>query len=144
MPRYQLGSRFLWIKSLLVALLVGSELWPGFAKTPQAKILWGAALLTFLVSLAASPVGYADKDGIHYRWLIRVHHAPWQDVTKAEWIAEDMTLRLELTDGSVSFTYRGISALFGSRPRPEAVDFIERTMKNMGSQQRFVCGTSLA
>jgi hypothetical protein len=144
MNRYRLGSRFLWLKGLAIALYLGLAWRPGFATGPIEKAVWGTALVVFILWLSAKPVGYADEEGIHYRWLIRGIHAKWQDVTKAEWRPEDMTLWITIREKVIGFSYRGIAPVFGSRQRPEAVNFIEQRLRDPGSSGRFVCATSLS
>jgi hypothetical protein len=144
MRRYQLGSRLLWVKGLAIGLYLGLEWWLGFAKGPMEKTAWGAVLVALILWWSAEPVGYADEEGIHYRRLIRGSHARWQDVTRAEWSPEDMILWITIEEEIIGFRYRGIAPMFGSRQRPEAVNFIERRLSDLGSRGRFVCKTSLA
>jgi hypothetical protein len=143
MPRYQLGSRLLWLKSLAIGLYVGFVwLWPGFARTPLEKTIWGIFVLVFTLWSVGS-VGYADDKGIHYRKLIRIKHGLWPEVNRVEWIAEQMTLWVTVGETVVNFKYRGIAPLFGSRQRPEAVNFAQRKLTEIGLPGRFVCKTSL-
>jgi hypothetical protein len=123
MQRYPLGSRLLWLKSLAIGLYAGFEWWQGFVRTPLEKAIWGIIVLAFIGWLSADPVGYADDEGIHYRKLIGITHGQWPEVKRVEWIARDMMLRVTLRDTVVNFKYRGIAPLFGSRQRPEAVNF---------------------
>lgn len=144
MKRYPLGSRFLWLKGLAVGLYLGLEWWPGFAKGPIERTIWGGVLVALILSWSAGPVGHADEEGIHYRRLIRGNHFEWRDVTRAEWSPANMTLWITSGESTVAFRYRGIAPIFGSRQRPEAVNFIEQRLRNSGSPGRFICQTSLA
>jgi hypothetical protein len=108
------------------------------------KAIWAAVLVALILWWSAGPLGYADQEGIHYRRLIRGNRAKWQDVTRAEWRPEDMTLWITIGEEVIGFTYRGIAPVFGSQQRPEAVNFIERRLSDLGPPGRFVCKTSLA
>jgi hypothetical protein len=141
MNRHRLGSRLLQLKGLAIGLYLALALWPGQVVTPFQKAIFGIALFAFLISWADA-VGYADERGIHYRKLIRSHHLLWPEVEEAEWNPEDMVLKLTAGDTVVDFKYRGIAALFGSRQRPEAVNFTERKLGESGAG-RFICKTSL-
>jgi hypothetical protein len=143
MRRYQLGSRFLWLKGLAVGLYLGLEWWFGFAKGPMEKTIWGALLVALIVWWSAGPLGYANQEGVSYRRLFRRSYTRWQDVTRAEWSPGDMTLWITIGEEIIAFKYRGISPIFGSRQRPEAVNFIEQRLSDLGTRGRFVCETSL-
>jgi hypothetical protein len=144
MPRYQLGSRFLWAKALALGLFLWFDWWSGFAHITAAKIILGAVVLILVLGLSVEPVGYANEDGIFYRKWIRGGRAQWQEVKRVEWIPNDMKLVVTLTGAALAFKYSGFAPLFGSRQRPEAVNFIEEKLRRLGFAERFICETSLA
>jgi len=144
MHRYQLGSRLLWLKTLVLGLYAGAEWWPGIARAPLEKAIWGIIVVAFVLWWSVGPIGYADDRGLHYRKLIRFSHVPWPEVKQAEWDAERMVLFFTVDSGILAFKYRGIAPLFGSRERPEAVNFAERKLTEGDLSGRFVCKTSLA
>ena len=139
--RHRLGSPLLHLKGLAVGIYLAFALWPGSVVTPFQKAIFSIFLLVFLLSWADA-VGYADERGIHYRKLIRSHHLSWPEVEEAEWDPEDMALCITAGDTVIRFKYRGIAALFGSRQRPEAINFTERKLAE-SSAGRFVCKTLL-
>jgi len=144
MSRYQLGSRFLWLKGLAIGFYAWFDWWSGFTHITAAKVILGAVLLILVLGLSLEPVGYADESGIFYRKLVRGGHAQWNEVERVEWIPNDMKLVVTLTGAALAFNYRGFAPLFGSHQRPEAVNFIEEKLKHLGFADRFICKTSLA
>jgi len=134
----------LWLKALVIGLYAGTEWWPGLARTPLEKEIWAIVVVAVIFWLSLEPVGYADDRGIHYRKLIRFSHVPWPDVQQAEWDAAEMVLCFTVDDTMLAFKYRGIAPLFGSRERPEAVNFAELKLTAQGFPGRFVCKTALA
>src|SRR5262249_18087516 len=143
MDRHQLGSQLLQLKAIAIGLYLVLAFWPGFAQTPFEKVLSGIALLLLLLFWSVGTVGYADARGIHYHRLMRRGHILWPEVKRAEWDPEKMVLWLTAGDTVLDFKYRGIAALFGSRQRPEAVNFIEQKLTENSPPVRFVCKTSL-
>jgi len=143
MPRHQLGSRFLWLKALALGFYAWFTWWSGFAQITTQKIILGAVVLVLILALSLEPVGYADEGGIFYRKLIRGSRAQWHELERVEWIPNEMKLVVTLPDAAVAFSYRGFAPLFGSRQRPEAVNFIEEKLRHIGVPERFVCETSL-
>jgi hypothetical protein len=127
-----------------MGLFVWFDWWSGFAHITTAKIILGAVVLVLVLGLSLEPVGYADDNGISYRKLIRGGHAQWNEVKRVEWIPNDMQLVVTLPRADLAFNYRGFAPLFGSRQRPEAVNFIEEKLKCLGFAERFICETSLA
>jgi hypothetical protein len=143
MPRYQLGSRLLWLQGILLSVFFAVQSWQGFAMTWVEKTLWSVVLVGVFGVLWGSPFGYANQEGIRFRKLLRVRTFRWEQLEEAEWIAEDQTLHLKFRYESVFFRFREIAGLLGNRPRPEAVNFIQQKMNDLGLGQRFVCKTSL-
>lgn len=144
MPRYQLGSRFLWLKGLAVGLFAWFDWWSRFTHITAGKIILGAVLLILILGSSLEPVGYADADGIFFRKWIRGSRIQWYKVNRVEWIPNDMKLVVTLTGTALAFKYRGFAPLFGSRQRPEAVNFIEEKLRHLSLLERFTCKTSLA
>jgi len=144
MSRYQLGSRFLWLKSLAIGFYAWFDWWSGFTHITAAKMILGAVLLILVLGLSLEPVGYADESGISYRKLVRAGRAQWNEVERVEWIPHDMKLVVTLTGAALAFNYRGFAPHFGSHQRPEAVNFIEEKLRHLGLADRFICKTSLA
>lgn len=108
------------------------------------KAIWAIIVVAFILWSSVGPIGYADDRGLHYRKLITFSHVPWPEVKQAEWRAAEMVLCFTIGDTMLAFKYRGIAPLFGSRERPEAVNFAERKLTEGGFPGRFFCKTSLA
>jgi len=134
----------LWLKALAIAFFAWFDWWSGLAHITSANIIVGAFVLILVLGLSLEPVGYADENGIFYRKLIRGRRAPWNEVERVEWIPNDMELVITLTSAALNFNYRGFAPLFGSRQRPEAINFIEEKLRHLGFAERFICKTSLA
>lgn len=144
MDRHRLGSPLLQLKAIAIGVYLGLAYWPGFAHTPFERFVASIFLLLLLLLWSVGTVGYADERGIHYHRLIRRGFILWPDVKRAEWDPDQMILWLTADDKPLDFKYRGIAALFGSRQRPEAVNFIEQKLAEDGPRGRFVCKTSLS